>query len=53
VLQEALRVIDKFYARRFKCSYFLQFPLNDKWMEDKDQAYKCFNENANDDGLTL
>ena len=32
---------------------FLQCTLNDKWKEDKDQAYKRFNKNADDDDFML
>lgn len=53
MLQEILSIIDKFYARRFKCNFFLQCTLNDKWKEDKDQAYKRFNKNADDDDFML
>jgi len=34
-------------------TFFLQFTLNNKWKEDKDQAYKCFNENADDNVFML
>jgi len=32
---------------------FIQFTLNDKCMEDKDQDYKRFNENSDDNYLML
>jgi hypothetical protein len=34
-------------------TFFLQYTVNDKRIEDKDQAYKCFNENADDDNFML
>jgi hypothetical protein len=49
MLQEVLSVIDTFYARRFKCNFFLRCTLSDKWKEAKVQAYKCFKETADDD----